>query len=41
MKKINEIKKLFLEIKNKELNKSLRKCTTGIGYTFENLINKN
>lgn len=38
--KINEFKKLFLEIKNNENHKSLRTGNTGIGYTFENLINK-
>lgn len=37
---IQKLKKLFKEVKNKEFNKSLRKATTGIGYTFENLINK-
>lgn len=37
---INILKKLFNEIKNKEFNKSLRKGTTGIGYTFESLIGK-
>ena len=36
----NEIKELFKEIKTKEFNKSLRKGTTGIEFTFENLINK-
>lgn len=38
--KINELKKLFLEIKNAQNHKSLRTGNTGIGYTFENLINK-
>jgi len=37
---IENLKLLFKEIKNKEYNKSLRKGTTGIGYTFETLINK-
>ena len=34
---IENLKLLFKEIKNKEYNKSLRKGTTGIGYTFETL----
>jgi len=37
---INKLIEMFLEIKNKELNQSLRKGTTGIGYTFETLIGK-
>jgi len=37
---ILELKKLFEKIKNTELNESLRKGTTGIGYTFESLIGK-
>lgn len=37
---IKLLKKEFNKIKNKELNKSLRKGNTGIGYTFETLINK-
>ena len=31
----------FNKIKYVPLNKSLRKGTTGIGYTFEKLLNKN
>jgi len=37
---IKEIKKEFNKIKNIPLNKSLRTGTTGIGYTFEALLNK-
>ena len=40
-KEIENLKLLFKYIKNKEFNKNLRKGTTGIGYTFESLINKN
>ena len=40
-KEIENLKLLFKNIKNKEFNKNLRKGTTGIGYTFESLINKN
>lgn len=36
---IQELKKIFKEIKNKQFS-SLRKGTTGIGYTLEKLINK-
>ena len=37
---IKELKKEFNKIKNLSLNKSLRSGTTGIGYTFETLLNK-
>lgn len=37
---INELKKEFNKIKNIPLNKSLRSGTTGLGYTFETLLNK-
>ena len=39
-KNITELKKLFFRIKNVPLTKSLRKGTTGLGYTFESLIGK-
>lgn len=37
---IIELKKQFLKIKNNTNHKSLRTGNTGIGYTFENLIDK-
>lgn len=37
---INILNEKFKLIKNKELNVSLRSGTTGIGYTFENLLGK-
>ena len=37
---IDNLKYYFNAIKNKKFNKSLRIGTTGIGYTFESLINK-
>lgn len=37
---ITELKRLFNQIKQKGLIKSLRNGTTGCGYTFETLINK-
>ena len=37
---IDKLKIYFNTIKNKKLNKSFRIGTTGIGYTFESLINK-
>ena len=39
-KSINKLKKEFNKIKNKSFNKSLRIGSTGIGYTFETLIDK-
>lgn len=40
-KNIIELYKQFLKIKNKGYIKTKRKGSTGIGYTFENLLNKN
>ena len=37
---IENLKELFKTIKNKEFNESQRIGPTGLGYTFENLINK-
>ena len=37
---IQELKKEFNKIKNIPLNKSLRIGPTGLGYTFESLLNK-
>lgn len=37
---INELVEYFNKIKNTPFNKSLRKGPTGIGYTFESLLNK-
>lgn len=37
---IQNLKKEFKKIKEKDLIKSLRSGTTGIGYTFESLLNK-
>ena len=39
-KQINELNEKFLNIKNQGWIKSLRKGTSGIGYTFEKLIGK-
>ena len=39
-KNMKELLKKFIKIKNKNLCKSLRKGTGGMGYTFESLIDK-
>ena len=41
MKKMRDLLVIFLKVKEKGWVKSLRKGTTGIGYTFETLIGKN